>query len=173
MIWVNLSQMVAVQVIGVTVNNIQNHNHTRASQLNKFQKSTNKLDRAHPTHPPPMAPSKHIFVSGNPSVTWTEHSNHNNQQLLLYIYRQNTHGTVTLLQNISTGLRLFWDNFPTKQKILSETWLDPPTHFHSNLGFLAFFSLQSPLEYPAMFFCEVSTYRCCFTVHRKSRSISL
>ena len=46
----------------------------------------------------------------------------------------------TVLQNISTGVGLFWDDFPQK-KILRD--LDPPTHFHSNLGF---FSLQSPLS---------------------------
>ena len=70
-----------------------------------FSNIQNKLDRAHPTHPP-------FFVFGNPSLTWTEHSNHNNQQLLaMYIQnRQSTHRR--LLQNISTGLGLFWDDFP-------------------------------------------------------------
>ena len=38
--------------------------------------------------------------------------------------RQNTHGI--LLQNISTGLGLFWDDFPIK-KIQSKTWTHPPT----------------------------------------------
>ena len=47
------------------------------AKLKQFQKSKKKLDRAHPTHPPP---SKLFF--GNPSLTWTEPSNHNNQQLL-------------------------------------------------------------------------------------------
>ena len=36
-----------------------------------------------------------------------------------------------LLQNISTGLELFWDDL----KKNSESDLDPPTHFHSKLGF--------------------------------------
>ena len=40
------------------------------------------------------------------------------------MYRQNTHGI--LLQNISTGLGLFWDDFPPK-KIPSEIWTHPPT----------------------------------------------
>ena len=31
----------------------------------------------------------------------------------------------------------FWADFPQK-KILSETWTHPPTHFHSQLGFLEF-----------------------------------
>ena len=44
------------------------------------------------------------------------------------MYRHNTHG-VGLLQNISTGLGLFWDDLPQQQNI-------SPTHFHSNLGFL-------------------------------------
>ena len=42
----------------------------------------------------------------------------------LCINRQNTHGI--LLQMISIGLGLFWDDFPHKQ-ILSETWTHPPT----------------------------------------------
>ena len=59
----------------------------------------------------------------------------------MYIYKQYTH--CILLQNISTGLKLFWDHFPKKQN--SEWDLDPPTHFQSKLGFFEFFSLQSPL----------------------------
>ena len=47
-----------------------------------------------------------------------------------------------LLQNISTGLGLFWDDFPTKQKFRVRP--GPTSHFHSNLGFFEFFSLQSP-----------------------------
>ena len=38
------------------------------------------------------------------------------------MYRQNTHGI--LLQNISTGLGLFWDDLKKKP---SETWTHPPT----------------------------------------------
>ena len=39
--------------------------------------------------------------------------------------KKNTHGI--LLQNISTGLELFWDDFQ-KEKNPSETWTHPPTH---------------------------------------------
>ena len=53
----------------------------------------------------------------------------------MYIYEQNTHGI--LLQNISAGLGLFWDNFPKKNP--SETWTHPPT---STVEFLNFFTLQ-------------------------------
>ena len=35
------------------------------------------LDRAHATHPPPIQ-----TFFGNPSLTWTEHSNHNNYHIL-------------------------------------------------------------------------------------------
>ena len=56
------------------------------------------------------------------------------------IYKQNTHGI--LLQNISTGLELFWDDFPNK-KIQSETWTNPPTSI-VNSDFWKCFSLQSP-----------------------------
>ena len=53
------------------------------AKLNKFQK---RLDRANPTHPPP---SKLFF--GKPSLTWTEHSNHINQQLLaMYVQTEYT-----------------------------------------------------------------------------------
>ena len=55
------------------------------------------------------------------------------------MYRQNTHGI--LLQNISTGLWLCWDDFPKKIQVRP----GPPTHFHGNLGFLEFFSLQNYL----------------------------
>ena len=48
------------------------------AKLKKFRKSKQKLDRAHPTHPPPIQ----TCFFGNPSLTWTEHSNYNNQQLL-------------------------------------------------------------------------------------------
>ena len=46
-------------------------------KLKKFQKSKrNWIELTPPTHPHPN------FCFGNPSLTWTEHSNHNNQQLL-------------------------------------------------------------------------------------------
>ena len=101
------------------------------AKLKKIQKIREKnLERANPTHPP------HPNFFGNPQLTWTEHSNHNNQQLLVYIYRQNTHGI--LLQNISTGLGLFWEDFQKKKKnshpltsiVISDCW--------------NFVSLQSP-----------------------------
>ncbi len=60
-------------------------------------------------------------------------------------YRHNTYGI--LLQNISTGLQLFWDDF-FHTKNPSETWTHPPTaivisdffYLHSHLPQL--FSLQ-------------------------------
>ena len=105
------------------------------AKFKKFQKSKKKLDGA-------QNQFKLFFL--NPLLTWTEHSNHNNQQLLaMCIYRQNTHGI--LLQNISTGLGLFWEDFPKKKFRVRPRPTHPPTHFHSNLGCLEFFfSLQSP-----------------------------
>ena len=106
------------------------------AKLNKFQKSKKNLDRPHPTHPP----CKLFFLE-------THHWHGQNTQIIitynLYqcIYRQNTYGI--LLQNISTGLELVWDDFPKKN---SDWDLDPPTHFHSNLGFFEFFSLHSPYD---------------------------
>ena len=79
------------------------------AKLKNFQKSKINLDRAHPTHPPPIQ-----FFCGNPSLTWTNTQIINNQQLLA-MYRQNTHGI--LLQNISTGLGLFWDDFTHTHKL--------------------------------------------------------
>ena len=87
------------------------------AKLKKFQKS----DKAHPTHPPPIK----LFF-GNPSLTWTEHSNHNKQQLIAFldvfgvvyhdiVYSTQCHGI--LLQNISTGLGLFGTIFQKKKKI--------------------------------------------------------
>ena len=45
-----------------------------------------------------------------------------------------------LLQNICTGLDVFWEDFPKKQKIPSETWTHPPSsscyydvQFHYNI----------------------------------------
>ena len=55
--------------------------------------------------------------------------------------------THPLLQNISTGLGLFWDDY---KKILRD--LDPPTHFHGQLGFLEFVLLcKAPdVNHPSM-----------------------
>ena len=58
----------------------------------KVKKNPKKhLDIAHSTRPPNPHP---YFFLGNPSLIWTEHTNHNNQQLLaMYntdrIHRQN------------------------------------------------------------------------------------
>ena len=82
-----------------------------------------QLDIAHPpTHPPPIQ----TFFFRNPSLTWTEHSNNNNQQLLA-MYTDRIH--MVYYSKISvhcTGLGLFWDDFP-KKKIQIETWTQPPT----------------------------------------------
>ena len=48
----------------------------------------------------------------------------------------------TVLQNISTGLGLFWDDFQQRKKFRVRPG---PTHFHSQLRFREFFSLQSPV----------------------------
>ena len=49
----------------------------------------------------------------------------------IWPYRQNTYGI--LLQNVSTGLELFWDDFQKKIRVRPE-----PAPFHSNLRFLEF-----------------------------------
>ena len=58
-----------------------------------------------------------------------------------------------LLQNISTSLELFWDDL----KKNSEWDLDPPTHFHSKLGFFLILLLfLKPLNYHSeIFFAQV------------------
>ena len=93
------------------------------AKLNKFQKSKKKLDRAHPTHPPP---SKLFF--GNRSLTWTQHSNHNNQQLLaMYVGpTQNTHDILgpTPKYQYMYWLRAILGRF---KKNPSETWTHPST----------------------------------------------
>ena len=68
---------------------------------------------------PPTYPIQTFF--GNPSLTWTEHSDHNNQQVLAM------YGI--LLQNISPGLGLFWTIFhkkirvrPPTSIVISEFW---------------------------------------------------
>ena len=76
------------------------------AKLKKLKKSKKNLDGAH-------NPSTKLFFFGNPSLTWSEHSNHNNEQLLTKYIKQNTHGI--LLQYISTGLEQFWDDFPHKK----------------------------------------------------------
>ena len=154
------------------------------AKLKKIQKKT-WIELTPPSHPHPN------FLFGNPSLTWTEHSNHNNQQLLA-MYKQNT----WYIQNISTGLGLFLEDFPKKKfrvrpgaKILNVfrawigaqlticaqkwrlaryvwrlfwvefcvflynlgPWTHPPTHFHSNLGFLGFFFFAKPLSFACIF----------------------
>ena len=79
------------------------------AKLNKFQKNKN-LDRPHPTHPPPPHPN--CFFFGKPITDMDEHSIIITNNFYQCIYRQNTYGI--LLQNISTGLELFWDDFPKK-----------------------------------------------------------
>ena len=102
-----------------------------------LQKSQFFLDRVHPTHPHPI---QTFFFFGNPSLTWTEHSNHNNQQLLANVYRQNTHGI--LLKNISTAwVRAIWDDCPKK---IFRVRLGP-THPLPFSDFWNFSSLQSPV----------------------------
>ena len=46
-----------------------------------------------------------------------------------------------LLQNISTGLELFWDDFPPKKFRVRP---GPTTHFHTKLGFFEFFLCKAP-----------------------------
>ena len=61
-------------------------------------------------------------------------------KLVVRMYRQNTHGI--LLQNISTGLGLFWDDFPKKKK-KKKTWTHPPTSIVIS-DFLNFFLCKAP-----------------------------
>ena len=87
----------------------------------KLKKSKKNLDRAHPTHPPPIQ----TFFFGNPSLTWTEHSYHNNQQLLaMYVQTEYTWYTTPKYQYWFRAI-LGW--FSKKKKIPSETWTHPPT----------------------------------------------
>ena len=84
----------------------------------------------------------------------------------MYNYRQNTHDI--LLQNIRTGLGLFWDDFPTTTN--SEWDLDPPTHFHSNLEFFEFcFRCKAPY-WPGWVFCW-GRMNLCLGAHKLSRTI--
>ena len=98
-------------------------------KFKKFQKSQKNLDRAHPINPPPI---QTFFLE-----THLGQNTHNNQQLLA-IYRQNTHGILS--QNISTGY--FGTIF---QKNASET--HPLTSIVIS-DFWNFVSLQSPLGIP-------------------------
>ena len=52
------------------------------AKLKQFKQSQIQLDRAHPIHPPLI----HIFF-GNPSLTLTEHSNHNHYWFLAILGR--------------------------------------------------------------------------------------
>ena len=108
------------------------------AKLKKFQKSKKKtwIDLTPPTHPIQIFLETHHWHGQNTQIIITN-------SFYQCIYRQNTYGI--LLQNISTGLELFWDDLKKKN---SEWYLDPPTHFHSNLGFLEFFSFaQPPIHY--------------------------
>ena len=84
-------------------------------KVKKIPKIPKKLDRAHTTRPPP---SKLFFWKPVTDIR-------QNTQIILTsnfyqrICRPNTHGI--LLQNITTGLWLFWDDLKKK------TWTHPPT----------------------------------------------
>ena len=107
------------------------------AKLKKFQKSKKTwMELTPPTHPP----SK-LFCFGNPSLAWTEHSNHNNQQhLAVYIQTEYTWYTTPKYQY---WFRAILGRF-SKQKNTSETWTHPPTSTVIS-DFWNFFSLQSPL----------------------------
>ena len=91
------------------------------AKFKKFQKSNNKnLDRAHPTHPPPI---QSFF--GNPSLTWTEHSIHNNEQLLV-MYTQ-TEFTWYTIPKYQYWFRAIWDDFQTKKIRVRPGPTHPPT----------------------------------------------
>ena len=78
------------------------------------------MDRAHPTHLPPSN-----FFFGNQSLTWTEHSNHNNQRLLeMHTHTECTWYTPPKYQH---WFRAILGRFSNKQKIPSETWTHPHT----------------------------------------------
>ena len=66
---------------------------------------------------------------------------------------------MVLLQNISTGLWLFWDNFPHKKQIQSETWTHPTTSVvNSDFLNLVYFAklLTSDPSFPT--FCPVLVF---------------
>ena len=118
------------------------------AKLNKFQKSKINLDRAHPTHPPPI----HTFFFRNPSLTWTEHSNHNNQQLLAMCVHTELQYTWYTNPKYQYWF-LFWDDFPHKQKFQVRPG---PIHFLSNLGFLEFcFVCKAPKYLYYFFHCSM------------------
>ena len=89
---------------------------------------------------PPTHPHPNCLFFGNPSLTWIEHSNHNNQQLLaMYVQTE-----YTILGRIST------------KKFCVRPGPTPPPHLHSNLGFFEKKSLQSPLVH-ACKHCSILT----------------
>ena len=86
----------------------------------KFKKFPKNLDGAQPTHPP----QPNLFLSGNPSLAWTEHSNQNNQQLLaMYVQTEYTWYTTPKYQYWFRAILGRFSNKQTK----SEWDLDPPT----------------------------------------------
>ena len=90
-------------------------------KVKKIQKIPKKswIELIPPTHPP------HPNFFGNPSLTLTEHTNHNNQQLLaIYIHTEYIRYTTPIIY-ISTGLGLFLKIFHEKNP--SDTWTNPPT----------------------------------------------
>ena len=114
----------------------------KVKQIPKIQKKT-WIELTPPTHPS----SKFFF--GNPSLTWTEHSNYNNQQLLaLYIQTEYTWYATPKYQY---WFRAILGRFSKQNKIPRD--LDPPTHFHSISVFWGKNSLQAPNQ-PTAFNCS-------------------
>ena len=104
----------------VSTSKTTNTGHSRRSvslrcfaKLNKIQKIQTKIGYA-PPHPPALHPN---FCFGNPSLTWTEHSNHINQQLLA-IHRINIG---ILLPTYDHWFRAIFGRFSKQTKI------HPPT----------------------------------------------
>ena len=104
---------------------------------------------------------------GNPLLTWTEHSKHNNQQLLaMYVHTEYTWYTTPKYQY---WFRAILGRFSTHTK-KSEWDLDPPTHFHSNLGFLEKKFFAKPLT---KHFHESATVVLTFPAHSCKRQLRL
>ena len=109
------------------------------TKLKKFQKSK-QIGQSLPHQPTPIQ----TCFFGNPSLTWTEHSNHNNQQLLaMHIQTEYTWYTTPTYYH---WFRAILGQF-SKQKNQIETWTHPHTSIKiSDFWIFLFFSLQSPLR---------------------------
>ena len=94
------------------------------------------LNKRQTTSPLDAAPSTDHLRGSMASLFWTIRREHGSRTMLwTYEWCVMAHARRRrLLQNISTGLELFWDDFQKKVK----TWTHPPTHFHSKLGFFFF-----------------------------------